>query len=118
MTEQRVPQSHSEKTAVILKMKYIKTKEEHDQIISTAEGRVVVNYSADWCGPCKMITPQLESIDRETEGLQIYKVDSSVSELTQEYEIRGIPAFVVFENGEKINQFSGAQNLGEILKGL
>ncbi|MGL4946033.1 MAG: thioredoxin, partial [Fusobacteriaceae bacterium] len=63
---------------------------------------VVVDFWAEWCGPCKMLGPILEEIVSETE-YKICKVDvDRNSELSSQYKIRSIPTILIFKNGEKI----------------
>jgi len=100
-------------------MKKLNSVKELNDVVASSEKRVVVNVSAPWCGPCKMIQPQLEKLDTDEDRIELYKVSADEdTKIPQEYGVSGIPAFIIFEKGEKIDQFSGAQNLGQITKGL
>ena len=77
---------------------------------------VVVDFWAEWCGPCKMLGPILEEIVSETE-YKIRKVDvDRNSELSSQYKIRSIPTILIFKNGEKIDQLVGFKPKDELLQ--
>ncbi len=67
-----------------------------------AENTVLVDFWAEWCGPCKMIAPALEEIAHEMNGrLTIAKMNIDDNPLTpQKYGVRGIPTLMLFKNGE------------------
>ncbi|MBF7686775.1 thioredoxin [Acinetobacter rathckeae] len=71
---------------------------------------VLVDFWAAWCGPCKAIAPVLEDLSREYEGkVKIVKVDvTSCEETAVNYNIRNIPALLLFKNGEVVAQQVGA----------
>ncbi|MCX6744938.1 MAG: thioredoxin [Candidatus Parcubacteria bacterium] len=73
---------------------------------------VLVDFWAEWCGPCKMMGPVLEELakDFESKGIKITKcnVDEN-NELAQKYEIMSIPAFKVFKGGTVVDEWVGAQ---------
>jgi thioredoxin 2 len=79
---------------------------------------VVVDFSADWCGPCKMISPILEQAARDHAGaLKIVKVDVDAAgnaPLSERFQIRGIPLLVLFENGTEADRLVGAAPRGKI----
>jgi thioredoxin 1 len=77
----------------------------------------IVDFWAEWCGPCKILGPILDKVAEERTDIQVVKVDvDSNSELSVEYGIRSIPAVYIFKNGEEINKFVGAKSKEEILK--
>jgi thioredoxin 1 len=79
------------------------TDADFDQEVLKSSEPVLVDFTATWCGPCKMLAPIVEKIADETAGkykvgkLDIYDAPS----ITQRYGIRGVPTILVFKNGEK-----------------
>jgi thioredoxin 1 len=81
---------------------------------------VLVDFWAEWCGPCKLIAPILEELDSELEGyVSIAKVDTEANpELPKAYNIRSIPTILMFSNGEVVGQIVGAVSKQLILDKL
>ena len=73
----------------------------NDKVLG-ADKPVLVDYWAEWCGPCKMIAPILEEIAEEySDRVQVCKIDIDANDETpQKYGIRGIPTLMLFRNGE------------------
>jgi thioredoxin 1 len=81
---------------------------------------VVVDYWAEWCGPCKMIAPVLEEIASEYgEKIDIVKLNVDDNpEIAQRYSILAIPTLNVFQNGEIVKQIKGAKPKAALLRDL
>ena len=92
-------------------IKYIKENEFEKEI---EEGKVLVDFFATWCGPCKMLGFVLEKIENKTD-LPILKVDvDECSELAGEYKIFSVPTLILFENGKEIKRISGFMSEEEL----
>ena len=77
-----------------------------DQTIK--EGVSVVDFYADWCGPCKMLGPILESFSKKREDIKIIKIDvDKEEELAQRYQVMSIPTLILFKDGELISLRQG-----------
>ena len=77
------------------------TDDSFDQEVIQAEGPVLVDYWADWCGPCKMIAPILDEIAGEYDGkLKVTKLNIDENPVTPpKFGIRGIPTLMIFKGG-------------------
>ncbi len=86
-------------------MKIVNHEEFNETIKS---GAVIVDFYADWCGPCKMIAPVLEDLSKAYPQVQIIKVNvDNENELAKEYGIMSIPAIYAFKDGEVVDQAVG-----------
>ena len=86
-------------------MKVIKESEFINEI---NEGLVLVDFYADWCGPCKMLSPILEEINDEDENVKIIKVNIDDSRfLAKYYQIQSIPTLILLRNGQFLNKMIG-----------
>lgn len=86
------------------------TDESFEADVLKADGPVLVDFWAEWCGPCKMIGPALEEISNELgEQVTIAKLNIDDSpDAPAKYGVRGIPTMILFNNGEKVNEKVGA----------
>ena len=91
-----------------------------DREVTQTEGAVIVDFWAEWCGPCKMIAPLLDEIAREKVGVvKVAKVNVDESQsLSFKYNIRAIPALLFFKNGQLRDQVTGVTSKKDLLSRL
>lgn len=84
------------------------TKENFEKEVLRSDKPVIVDFWAQWCGPCRMLAPTLEALADDREDIKVCKVDvDEQRELAIEYGIESIPTLLVFQNGKKTNQSVG-----------
>ncbi|MGP1590161.1 thioredoxin [Oribacterium sp. oral taxon 102] len=84
------------------------TAAEFDEKVLRSEVPVLVDFWADWCGPCKMLSPIIAEIAGEAKDFKVYAVNADEeSELMSRFGIRAIPTLIVFKNGEIYKQNTG-----------
>ncbi len=97
-------------------MEYKFTTENFETEVLQAKTPVLVDFFADWCGPCKMMGPVVAKIAEEYEGtVKVGKcnVDENM-QLAQQYRISSIPAFILFRDGKPAATYVGAMSASEL----
>lgn len=81
---------------------------------------VLVDFYAEWCGPCKMMAPIIDDLAKQYEGkVKIGKMDVDANpETPQKYGVMSIPTLVFMKNGEVVEKFTGARSKNDLVKAL
>lgn len=95
------------------------TAENFEKEVLQSEKPVLVDFYADWCGPCQMMGPVVEEISNEVNDAKVCKIniDEQMS-IAQKYGVMSIPTFIVFKNGDVADKKKGAMPKSAVLSML
>jgi thioredoxin 1 len=97
-------------------MTVIKINADNFEEIRNSEKTVLLDFYADWCGPCRMVSPIVDEIARENPQYLVGKINvDDEPELAQQFGVSSIPMLAVIKNGEVVNQSVGAKPKAQIL---
>lgn len=88
-----------------------------DEEVLNYKGKVLVDFWAEWCGPCMMLGPIIEEVSEEVDDVKFCKVNcDEARDVALQFGIMTIPNLIVFENGEQVNQSIGYIEKEDVLK--
>ena len=98
-------------------MSVIKVNKSNFESVIANEKPVLLDFYADWCGPCRMVSPIVDQIAEEHPEYVVGKINvDDDPELAQKFDVMSIPTLVVMKNGEVVNQSTGARPKEQILE--
>ena len=97
-------------------MSVINLNKENFDLAVSSEKRVLIDFYADWCGPCRMVSPIVDEIAEENPQYMVAKVNVDAEpELAAQFAVSSIPSLVIMENGKVVNKSAGARPKSQIL---
>ena len=97
-------------------MSAIRLNNDNFDQVRNNEGIALLDFYADWCGPCRMVLPLVDEIAAERDDLLVGKINVNDNpELAREFGVISIPTLIVMKDGRIINRVSGARNKSQIL---
>ena len=79
-----------------------------EEEVIKSEKPVLIDFYADWCGPCKMLSPIIDEVAEENTDIKVVKVNvDDAQDLAMKYQVMSIPTLVVIKNGEEVNRSVG-----------
>ena len=91
------------------------TSENFEKEVLQSDKIVLVDLYADWCGPCKMLSPVVDSVANENADIKVVKVNvDNAQDLAIKYQVMSIPTLVVIKNGQEINRSVGVVSKSQI----
>ena len=93
------------------------TNKNFEEEVLNSDKPVIIDFYADWCGPCKMMSPIIDSIAEENQELKVGKINvDEAGELAAKYNIMSIPTIIIFKNGNEYKKIVGVTSKENILK--
>ena len=95
------------------------TQQNFEQEVLKSDKPVLVDFWAEWCGPCRMVSPIVDEIGEETPGIKVGKINVDEQQaLAMQYGVRSIPTLIVFKDGKIAKTAVGARPKAAILQML
>ena len=95
------------------------TNKNFEEEVLNSNKPVIIDFYADWCGPCKMMSPIIDNIAEENSDIKVGKVNvDEAQEIAIKYNIMSIPTIIIFKEGREYKKFVGVTSKENILSGL
>ncbi|MBO5096141.1 MAG: thioredoxin [Bacilli bacterium] len=96
---------------------HIEDEKINEELVKNSHKLVLIDFYADWCMPCQMLTPILSELDKKYNNLEVYKVNVDESQSTNIlYNITSIPTMLFFKDGEEVERKVGLESLDNLSK--
>lgn len=83
-------------------------KEEFKELVLESKGLKLVDFYADWCGPCRMLGPFLEDLSEEVKDVDFYKINvDNYGDVARDYQVSSIPTLILFKDGNLVDKKIG-----------
>ena len=103
----------------MMKMAVLSVNNANFEAVKNSEKTVLLDFYADWCGPCRMVSPIVDEIAEERSDILVGKINvDECPELAMKFGIVSIPTLIVMKNGEPVNKMVGARPKSEIISAL
>ena len=84
------------------------SKDNFEEEVTKSEKRVLADFNADWCGPCKMLKPIVDEISDKRDDIKVVSINiDDEDELSLKYNVSSIPCLILFENGNEVKRIVG-----------
>ncbi len=91
------------------------TSENFEKEVLSSDKTTIVDFYADWCGPCKMMSPIIDEIAEENDSVKVGKLNVDESQdIAVKYNVMSIPTIIIFKNGKEDKRFVGVTSKGNI----
>jgi len=95
------------------------TNENFEKEVLNSDKTTIVDFYADWCGPCKMMSPIIDKIAKENDSIKVCKLNvDEAQDIAVKYNVMSIPTIIVFKNGMEFKRFVGVTSKDNILNAL
>ena len=102
-----------ESTMEIMKV----TSANFEEEVLNSEKTVLIDFYADWCGPCKAYSPIVESVATENEDIKVVKIDvDNAQDIAYKYQVMSIPTTVIIKNGKEVNRAVGMMSKSDLVE--
>lgn len=106
-------ENEEESTMEVMKV----TSENFEEEVLKSDETVVIDFYADWCGPCKMLSPIIEEVANENEDIKVVKINvDNAQDLAIEYQVMSIPTIVIIKDGQEVNRTVGVVSKSQIVE--
>lgn len=105
--------NEEESTMEIMKV----TSANFEEEVLNSDKTVLIDFYADWCGPCKMFSPIVESVAQENEDIKVVKIDvDNAQDLAMKYQVMSIPTTVIIKDGKEVNRVVGMVSKSDLIE--